>query len=709
MPLFTKQPEEYVRNLNMYSFYIDDAAKILAVESGDSIEECREWVREHTGPNGERPLKDPRVIYLTKETPGNRELKIGTVSEYLKTVEERKCIMSPTMAVYFNPNEKRSLLAEYILINLAMRKKVKGEMFVAGMAGNKALKDFKNIVQSTYKIKNNSLSGAHASPSTPLYNKSSHSTLTSVCRCASGSANASNERFLTGNRHYYDANIAVANIISIVNHSDYGKIKHAMDLYDLVYPTAAEVLAAIKRSTDLYWNNAPQWFSYIESVVNGLSPIERAAYLYTADFWYLKELNPGFVYNMLGAIIDLPTIPITDNPAQYIKELDADEFALVGLLKGKLLHGRTIKDLIDSDHPDLGLVAAAAHHVKTKLAEFKPLYAAFWVTDNPPQSLAAFPTSIRRSAIVSDTDSTIFTVQDWTQWFKGKIDFSETSNNIAALVVYFASQVTKHTLATISGNMGVVPEKIHKISMKNEYVFPVFSLTTRAKHYYAYMSAREGNVYLTPELEVKGVALKNSKIPPAIMSKAHQLIIDIMDTVMREELVDLQAILKDIGDTERQILDSIAMGNCEYLTTASVKDPGSYANPDSSPYIYYGLWEDVFASRYGHSDPPPYFAIKASLTTTTKTALAEWLDSIEDPTIRTAMTKWIHENGKTTLTTVMLPESIVMQGGVPKEITTVIDSRKLVLGIMEPFYLILESLGYFINTDKAINLVSDRY
>lgn len=709
MPLFTKQPDEYKRNLDMYSFYVEDAAKILAVNSGDTVEECREWVREYTGPRGPRPLKDPRVIYLTKETPGNRELKIGTVTEYLQVVESRECIMSPTMAVYFNPSEKRSLLAEYILINLSMRSKVKKEMFVADMAGDKALKNFKNIVQSTYKIKNNSLSGAHASPSTPLYNKSSHSTLTSVCRCASGSANASNERFLTGNRHYYDANIAVANIISVVNHSDYDKIKRAMDLYNLTYPTVEQVIAAIKRSTDLYWDYRVEWFNYIESTVRGLTPIERAAYLYTADFWYLKELNPEFVYNMLATIIDLPTTPITENPAQYIKELDADEFALIGLLKGTLLHGRTIGDLVKHNDPDLGIVAAAAHHVKTKLEEFKPLYDAFWVTDNPPQSLAAFPSSIRRSAIVSDTDSTIFTVQDWTEWFKGKIDFSETSNNIAALVVYFASQLTKHTLALVSGNMGVTPEKIHDITMKNEYVFPVFSLTTRAKHYYAYMSAREGNVYLEPELEVKGVALKNSKIPPAIMSRAHQLIRDIMDTVMREELIDLKAILSDIGDMEREILTSIATGSCEYLTTAQVKDASGYANPESSNFVYYGLWENVFAPRYGHSDPPPYFAIKASLTTTNKTSLHEWLASIEDPAIKAGMTKWITDNNKSNFTTILLPASIVMHGGVPKEITSIIDSRKLVMGIMEPFYLILESLGYFINTEKAINLVSDRY
>lgn len=708
MPLFTRNPEEYTRDLDMHKFYIEQVATTLSTVFGDDIETTTNWVKKVTSKDGTYAIRDPRVIYLTKETPGNRELKIGTMSEYLIDVEQRQAIMSPTMAVYLNPKEKRSLLAEYILINLAMRSKVKKEMFVAKMSGDVAVEKFKNIVQSTYKIKNNSLSGAHASPSTPLYNKSSHSTLTSVCRCSSGPANASNERFASGNRHYFTADIAIANIMSVVINNDYDKIQHAMDKYNLHYPSVEEVLTAVKYSTDLYWVNADK-FKYIEQVVSGLSPIQRAAYLYTADFHHLRVYNESFVYHLLKDIITLPTNPVTDDPVQYIKALDDDEYALVGLMSGDILNGATIKDMIDKRLPGLELLAANAKHLKAALESYADLYAAFWISDNPPGSIAAFPSSIRRSAIISDTDSTIFTVQDWTTWYSGQLDFSKTSNDIAAVIVYFCSQLTKHTLAIVSGNMGVAPDKVHKITMKNEYVFPLASLTTRSKHYYGYMSAREGNVYLEPELEVKGVALKNSKIPSAIMNKAHALIREIMDDIMAGKLIDLGAILTMIGDMERNILSSIENGKCDYLTTAQVKDEISYANPMSSPFIQYELWESVFANKYGHSDPPPYFAIKASLITDNKTRMNEWLENIEDPYIKRNLIAWLEKHGKKNFTTIYLPSSIVMQNGVPKEITSVIDSRKLVSGIMEPFYLILESLGYYLNTDNAINLVSDRH
>lgn len=706
--LFTKPKEEYTRDLQMEKHYLHDAATFLSISKGLPYDVCYDKVKAAITKGGQHEMKDPRVIYLAKETEGNRELYTGTMSGYLKTVAERKCIMSPTMAVYFHPEEKKSLLSEYILLNLAKRKHVKKKMFECEMAGDEAGKNFFNILQTTYKVKNNSLSGAHASASTPLFNKSSHSTLTAGCRVASGTANASNERYITGNYHYYNVDVALANITSIIGHSDYPAIGAAMDEFSLVYPSAEDMLMMIKRSTDLYWRSDEK-FALIENYVGKLTAEQRAAFCYTGNLWSLKEFNPDFTRTFLTTLVTKRTEPVAD-PKAVIKALDADQFALVGLFCGGVLNGNSIGDVISEGGERLQHVGSVAYGVVTAIGQFRNLYKAFWVTNNVPASLADFPSSVRRTAVVSDTDSTIFTVQDWTIWYTGKLDFSETSNDVASIVVYFTSQLVKHFLAVSSGNMGIVSDKIHNISMKNEYMFPVFALTPRAKHYYAYMSAREGNVYLKPEMEIKGVTLKNSKVPDEVMSGAIQLIRDIMDTVLRGELIDLQQILKDVADRERGIYDSIMAGETRYLTTAQVKAPEFYANPESSPYAHYVLWESVFADKYGHSDKPPFFAIKASVTTTNKSKFQEWINSLEDRGVAERLTTWATQNERQHMTTIMLPATIVQSGGVPPEITRVIDVRKIIYNTMESYYLVLESLGYYINVDDRIsNLISDRH
>lgn len=708
MQLFTKEKAEYGRDLDMVKHYLHDAATYMSIKKGLSYEECYDKIRASIQPGGQHEFKDPRVLYLAKETEGNREVQYGTVSGYLRRVSEMNAIMSPTMAVYYNPAEKRSMLADYILGNLAKRKFVKGKMFECDMAGDKAGKAFYNILQTTYKVKNNSLSGAHASASTPLYNKSSHSTLTSLCRSASGTANASNERFTAGNRHYYSVEMVLNNVISVINGSDYDKIKIAMDEFNLVYPTVEQTLGLIKYSTDLYWRSDDK-FQQIVELVSRLTPVQRAAYCYTGDFWHLKEFNPEFMREMLTRLVTKRTEPVTD-PKAVIKALDADQFALVGLFCGKILDGSTIKDVTKEGGARLDAVAAVAQGLMDAITHYRSIYAAFLVTDNVPASMADFPSSIRRAAVVSDTDSTIFTVQDWAIWYKGKLDFSETSTDIASVIVYFGSQLVKHYLGVISGNMGVVTDKIHNVSMKNEYMFPVFALTPRAKHYYAYMSAREGNVYKEPELEVKGVTLKNSKVPDEVMSGANQLIRDIMDTVLKGELIDLQQILKDVADRERGIRDSIMNGETRYLTTAQVKAPEFYSKPESSPYGYYVLWEEVFADKYGHSDKPPFFAIKASVAASNKTSFTEWIDNIADKDLAERLREWARRNEKTSMTTIMLPANIVTSAGVPPEIREIIDVRKIIYNTMEAYYLILESLGYYINVDDRIsNLISDRH
>ena len=63
-------------------------------------------------------------------------------------------------------------------------------------------------------------------------------------------------------------------------------------------------------------------------------------------------------------------------------------------------------------------------------------------------------------------------------------------------------------MATISGNLGIDQSEITRMQMKNEYYFPVFALTSRAKHYFAYMAAQEGIVFEIMKSEIKGVALR---------------------------------------------------------------------------------------------------------------------------------------------------------------------------------------------------------
>jgi hypothetical protein len=652
---------------------------------------------------------------LVRNKHGDRELQEMPFDQWLDSVRERQEILSPSLTSYVHPDKRESVLAQYISGNLKLRKKAKHAKFVAELKGDELTTAIQESMQTTYKIKNNSLSGAHCSPYTILWNKSSHSTLTSTCRTATSYANANNEKFLYGNRHYYAPDIVKANIVSIVNHSDLRKMQEVMDRFHITPPTVEQVMGCVQRSTQAYWRS-PAQLAVIENLVRGLDPVERAAFLFTSDFYHLAEVNPNFVRQFLTDLSMKATDPLPEADVEmWMDKMDDNLKAFVGMLCAKEIGvGRSLGDadgqgtkLKDLRWNDYALVAATVKKIIQTLDHYEDFIRTFWVTDNLPSSVYYMPNIIRRGAITSDTDSTIFTVQHWTEWYVGKLDFSDTSMAIASSMVYLSGQLIRHILATLSGNMGVARQNITLLSMKNEYYFPVFVLTSRAKHYYAYISAQEGNVFKDLKTEIKGVALRNSNVPPFITDKAHALMRKLMDKIMAGEKISIKQVMGEVASIEQGIRDSVERGSYDLMPRMQIKGMASYKDPSASNFIHYDMWEEVFAPKYGHAPAPPYSAIKVSIDADNPTKLKRWLDSMEDQVIANKLRAWLQKTGRKAVSQLLLPEMVLSMTGVPKEIVLGVDVRGLIFQMMEAFYLILESLGIYMRNDNITRLVSD--
>jgi hypothetical protein len=399
--------------------------------------------------------------------------------------------------------------------------------------------------------------------------------------------------------------------------------------------------------------------------------------------------------------------------------MDDDLKAYISLLSSDLLDGRTIKDLKDGvknkdgsikTPPDLyayGLVAANIKHILEVLSKYKDFIKVFWVNDSMPLSVSHFPASLRRCAITSDTDSTIFTVHYWVKTLSALPMFNNRSRSIAYTAVYLASQTIRHILAKMACNLGVEKKNLFKIQMKNEFFMPVFVLTSRAKHYFAYVSAREGNVYKELDMEIKGVGLRNSKVPIYYNKKVIEHMKTILNAAMEGKKISALSFLEEIAKEERAIMEAIKSGQYSHLTKETVKTKEAYKNPESSNWIHHGMWEEVFAPKYGHVEELPYRSVKISLNLKSKSKLQDWLDKIEDPGVKYRMEEWLKSRDRTSLTMLLMPESVLARTGVPPEATCGVDIRELIRSTMEAFYLVTESLGLYFKNDRNTKLISD--
>jgi hypothetical protein len=708
MNLFHLDPTEYVRDFNIRSNYVEDTSFYISTMTDAPLDEVRDFTVEKLK-DGTFNVVDPEVLVTNRAPNGDRSLHQTTFSEYLHHIESNGHIVSPSGTVYTNPNIERSYLSKYIEGNIDKRNKVKHLKFVRKQEGDKQGAQDADRLQSTFKVKNNSLSGAHASKGTMLFNLSNHPTLTSTCCSTTSYANANNERFLFGNRHYYHPDVAMDNIVSVVRNADMDLIHKAIEEYDLVCPTVEQVCESVYESCKYYFRDA-EFIEYrVKPFLEKLTPEQLAAYYYSNNFKALRDLNEKFVWDFLDKL-STQSHSRVDDPEKVISSADGDLMAYIGVLCMDITRGTTLKAVSKNNPEGYNTIASTILTVTETLESYRTLIRAFWVTKSQPSNMAAFSSAVRKGVVVSDTDSTIFTLQEWVIWFEGKLSFSDKAVKISAALTYIVSMCTIHLLANMSASIGVVSEKLFQIAMKNEFLMPVVIMTSRGKHYTYYNSVCEGNVYEELDFVTKGVGLKNSKLPKHVINRLEEFIKAIMDTIMAEQPVSLEWAVKYAGDIEREIYRSLADGEIDYLSMGRINPRSNYKNPTASAFVYDEIWNKGFSGKYGPAPEPTYSTVKVNLTTGSKTKVSAWLESIEDIELRDSIQTALGDHGRLDgFPTMQIPLEIAVSSGIPKELRGIIDSRELVATTMDGYYLILESLGIYANDGQRQRLVSDDY
>lgn len=700
--------EQYKRDLDLFGHYTRDTAKYLSIMTGDSFEHCEAFVTSTIKQKDtEHGIKDPMVVFFNREANGDRVQRKAKLSAYISAAIKTNDLIAPTLTIYENPKQRKSILVDYVDSNVKKRSAAKKIMFKAKMAGDMPLHNLKKIEQGNAKISNNSLSGAHVSSSTPLYNKTAHSTLTSTCRSTSGYGNANNEKMLCGNRHYWSADIVKNNIISIINNTDYEKLQNTMAKWNIRVPTVQETIDCVRYSAEMYWRDKREYVR-VERLIERLTDLERSAFVYIGDLYHLMKYNDSVVREFLRRLSLYVKVEHPD-PVAFMDIVPEDYRHLAVQICAEVTKGKSMDKMKGT--PAHGIVASTAQNIMETVMCYADFIDTFFVSINMPASLAYFPDSIRRAALTSDTDSTIFTVQDWVGWFfDGEIKFGNDGNGLAATMIFLAAQSITHVLAIMSANMGIEESRLNQIAMKNEYKFDVFVPTSVAKHYFAIIGCQEGNLYEEYDMEVKGVHLKSSNVPKSIMKKAKDMMQEIMFTIVEGKKLSILKFLKEVGDIERDVMASIARGSSDFFRVGRINPSGSYKlPPEQSPYMHHVLWNEVFGPKYGMMQDPPYATIKVSTDLPNQIAINSWLAQMEDRELAERMQTWLTKNNRKNLNTMLLPDIVIQGRGIPSEILATVNTRKIILDCTKVFYLVLESLGVYMLGNKKVALVSDMY
>ena len=695
--LFINDINEYKRQLDPVTGYIDQMAFYVSKMKGISVTDAKVQVKEKNRP----VMKNPTVLYYGRDDTKDTKLKSIGLKGYIDDTVTKGELLAPTFTTYIPPEQEESLLVGFLQQNVKQRSISKKAAFKAKSDGNMELFNIKNNEQGNYKLYNNSMSGTFCANGTVLLNPTAHSTLTSTVRLMTSISNASNEKILEGNRHYYNSEVTLCNVIYLASLAT-DELASIMSKYNIHYPSVEETMDCIKYSTALYWNN--KGMDAITAFVSKLSPLERTTVVYLSDLHHLRKHNDGllrtFIQKLSSKVVSTETDK--DKMMVYIDNNDELMMSLSHVICMDEVKGKGL-DHHGMDLHTLQSLYGTILNVEDTLREYDDFLRAFLTVNSIPNNISNIKTMIRRAVVLSDTDSTVFSTDTWVKWFFGELDFTAKGFAVANSLGFLAVMVIKHSIRILSANIGISPDKKDILSMKPEFNFPVFAQALVSKHYFTKINIQEGNVWDKPVIEIKGAQLKASMSPKDITASIHSRMSDILNTVTSGKKIRLTDEIEYLKSLETQIRDKLLSGDDAYFSLSKVKSPEAYSdpNPARTPYIQHLLWEEVFKDKYGTIDNVPYSCIKIPTTLSNKTKVKGWLESITDRELATRLQSWLIKYGKTTLPTIYVNVDHIRAFGVPEEIIPIINTNKIILEITRPQRMVLEVLGYFVKPNQT--------
>lgn len=685
---FIDEIDNYVLDRNILKHYHIQAAKYLSVMKGYDYEKTLELIARYFIPD-ENGFKEKRLAVFEKNKLGDRIRKVYRFREYLNKVEQNNYHLSPSLVAYTHTDEEECVNAIGTLsfINDRNFYKNKRQTVPKGTDDWTAF----NEIQNALKIFNNAQSGAMSSGGTPISNKSGHTTLTSTTRCLTSTVNLFNERLITGNRLLLSFDKTMELFVSTLTYTNRELIQKVIRKYKLNYATVEQVMSMVRRCSYYYYNN-PKQFALIEEFLTKLTKLDLTILLCSMDIMGLYETNPEFTTKYIKDWLKLPEFPSDVDTLDYGKPANGDYYNLCVFKLGKEFSKGQLHYLNN-------------YHVEVE-EKYRDFIEAFFKVDIPPSSIYSVRDIVRESVTVSDTDSSVYSLD-------GLIDkFCESEYDVRAftgVMGYFIRCIAVDQHGRLSKNMNISKRHNRLLTMKPEYSWSASFVCLLTKHYWSLEVMIEGVLNAEKVLESKGVHIKSSKAPALVREFRDKLMWASLYAVEEGNQLCASELLHNVAELERAVIEDTSNGLPTWLESKTIKDGDSYKDADVSIYYYHTLWDTVFADKYGGSETLPYRAYKVVLTTDTKTKLNTFLEENEGTALATKLRSFIDSGTRDRLTSLYVPVEIGLEKGIPKEILSIVDYRAIISQNLKSIYVILEALGLFILNSKTTRLISDEH
>ncbi len=696
--VFKRPNKDYKTRLDPVSDYLSQQTKLaMKLHPGISMADMSEIVREEVH---KCKITNPIVKHTERQHNEDMAVVRTPLRKYITDSLEQGDIIVPSFTAYINPEKRLSLQSDYQKVNVALRSADKKKAINFKTIGDMFWAKHFGTLQGIRKIFNNALSGSSGAQSTILYNPSAHYSLTSMTRGVASIGNSISESMVAGNKHFKDSESVMNYISAILDNVSMRQVKLVLNKFNLIEPTVEQTMSHILYSSRNYWHSVRLEGS-IRRVIDSLTGPERAAVTYVNDLYAVNMYNPKMIHGMLtemsskgtyvspDPMVDLPLI--ADGIMNQVHLLYYTE--LIGI-------NSDYNELAKSNPALLARLVGTGVHINSIYYKYKVMLRVLFASNVLPINIVNIRDMLRDAIVLSDTDSTCASYDEWSDGYYGKIVTGPDALRISGTVMTIVTQIMDHHIKSFSKNMNIPGSKVDLLKMKNEYYWDVFVRTHISKHYYARVMVVEGKVFKDPGLELKGVNLIASTSPKEITQLAKSMELDIMDTVGKGNKIDIYEYISKVVRMETSIRNTILAGDVSIYKTHKIKNKDGYKLPPmQTVYQHHLLWDEVFSSTYGRTGDPEYTTVKVPMILKNRITINEFLGNIDDKVIRESFRGFLDKHGKSKLETMYIPLMLVGDRTMLKELIPYIDTYRVISDICKPLYIVMETIGFFRHKD----------
>ena len=687
---------------DLIAAYISNTASYLRRRYPQvTLTEILEFVKKEVNTR----LRRPKMELVNYPSYGNAELISVDLLEYTKQFQEN--IVTPVGVLYMRPTKKEAFLKKKISDNLKFRKTQKKIMLEATAVGDDIIAQRSNYLQSMIKIETNSIPGAFGSPFNNLFDIPGYNAITGVSRHSIMCGYAHVERMIAGNFYLPDID-HVINYFIILCRICPKNLMEVMHKYQLHIPTIGEVCAHFTTSMKHYNLMTSELAQQLENAVACLSVAERCFVYYAYCPTNLLMRNEHYFRPFLKNFFSTtPEVRLDADPKDIFK-FHGDLTAMVTSLNADIIHRLPVSDAI-AQHPEgVKRLIDIAHQMDRLLDSTGDIWTTFMRVDCDTADAMSHPNMIRKAVIISDTDSVLFTTQEWISWYtQQEISFGREAYEINAFIVFLVVMTLEQIFARLSTSFGAEGADIHKIAMKNEFMYPLMLRTPLPKQYAGKVAIQEGFVLPKIKDDIKGLSFRSSKFCRETAKAGENFRNFVFDGVMKNGKIKASDLIDLIRQHEHNIMKSVEAGDRTYLTTEPVKNAGDYKEAEQSIYYNWTFWDQVFAPVFGVFVIPDKGYALPIIDGGRVFRDPAYLDRVEkfDKQMRRRLDDFFIKN-KRDITTVVFPMTLKQ---IPEILRPIIDIRSVVFANSTPFHVTMRSLGIGYTDSNNKSLMTDTY